>query len=415
MKKIICLVMLMVLLLSSFAFAGGVDFPSSPRIRVTLQSQDPDPVEPGQILTIKFKVENNGGESNNDVIVRLLPSFPFKMYGDSAEKNIGTLRAVSTGADAMIVEFKLKVDEEAVEGDTELELEVETGNGKTSYINNEFLINIQTKDAVLDIVSITSEPKQIAPGESAEISVLVKNLADSLLKDIKFKLDLDSSTLPLAPYQSSSERRISQLKSNYQNSMTFGIIAKPDAVPGLYKIPLTISYNDETGASYSVSDVLAVVIGDMPKVKAYIKKSSVLQADKEGKITLEIANAGNIDVKSAELILLPSEDYQLVGTSDYFYLGGIDSDDTESEEVDLYINKKVEVLNFPVQLKYYDANNKPFQQTFDLQMDLYSSSQLKKFGVIQNGNVWVWISLLVLGAGGYFYYTKYYKKKKKKV
>jgi hypothetical protein len=344
---------LLVVLLSSFAYAGlnQISEADSPQIRTTLQSQSPDPVEPGQIVTVKFKIENEAKQTSEDVIVKLLPKFPFKLYGDVAEKNIGKLKAVSTGADAVIVQYKLKIDDLAVEGDTELELEVLWGENGIGYTDDEFVIDIQTHDAILDITSIVSDPKQITPGESSVISISVKNLADSLLKDIKLKLDFASADLPLAPYQSSSERRLSILKSGFQDSLQFSVIADPEATPGLYKIPLNISYNDEKGRSFSINDILALTIGEAPKIRPYLKKSTVLQANQAGKVTIEIANAGTSDVKFLELELLPSKDYELVSTSNYIYVGDVDSDDTESEEFDIFINRRVKTLNLPIKLK----------------------------------------------------------------
>jgi hypothetical protein len=411
MRKIITLILIvcfaLVLALPLVSAASTYD---SPSVETTLLSQDPDPIEPGQIVKVKFKIENEGKETNKDVIVKVTPKFPFSSYDGVVEKNIGKLQSSSTGADAVVVEFKLKVDEKAVEGDAELELVVLVGEGiGKSYTNDEFLINIQTHDAVLDITSITSNPKQIAPGESAEVNIMVKNLADSLLKDIKFKLDFSSDDLPLAPYQSSSERRISQLQSNYQNSLSFNIIADPEATPGLYKVPLNITYNDEKGNAYFVSDILAVTVGEIPKLKAYIKKSAVLQAKSEGKITLEVANSGSSNIKFLEITLLPSDDYQLVSTTNYFYMGDVDSDDTESEEVDIYINKKVETLHVPMLLKYTDANNKPFQQQFDLEMNLYSSSELKKFGLVESSSAGIYFLIIVLGIIGFILYRSYKK------
>ena len=158
-------------------------------VQVTLVSQDPDPVEPGEIVKVKFKVENTGRETEQEAIVRVLPKYPFTTYGIS-EKNIGRLRASSTGADAEVVEFELKVDSNAVERESGIGLEVQFADTAIRYTNDELKINVQTRDAILDIVSIDSNPKQIAPGEIGEVTILVKNQADSLLTDIKFRLDL---------------------------------------------------------------------------------------------------------------------------------------------------------------------------------------------------------------------------------
>ncbi|MEW5896898.1 MAG: hypothetical protein AB1668_04355 [Nanoarchaeota archaeon] len=415
MKKswLFLFVIIILILLTTFASAVVTTSHSSPEIKVLLLSQTPDPVEPGQVVEVKFKVENNGTALTQDAIIEALPQFPFTLYNDVAKKNIGKLRASQTGADAAIVSFKLKVDEQALEEDTELELKVHIGDAAIVYTHNEFLIDIQTHDAVLDVTSISVIPEQIAPGGTGEVDIMVKNLADSLLKDIKFKLDFSSSSVPLAPYQSSSERRIASLQSKYQNSLRFKLIAKPDATPGLYKIPLNISYNDEKGNSYLVEDFLAMTIGEAPRVKAYLKKSTVQKAGEEGKITLEVANAGNTEVKFVEMTLMPSDDYQLITTRNYFYLGNIASDDTQSEEIDIYVNKvakKSKKAIIPLHLKYVDANNKVFKQDVDLELNVYSSSQLKKFGLLQSSYAWIYVLLIILALSGFFGYRKYWEK-----
>lgn len=384
---------------------------NTPSIQATLISQEPDPVEPGEILTLRFKIENEGMESSQDAIIKLGLKYPFTIYGDKAEKNIGKLQASSTGADAVIVEFKVKVDEQAVEGATPVDLYVQQGETSTAYTNNEFEINIRSRNALLSITSIASEPEQIAPGEAATIDIALKNNAKSLFREIHFRLDLSSSTLPLAPYQSSSEQSIPQLASNYQQSFQFKLIAEPDAASGLYKVPVTLSYYDEFGTAYTVSDVLAVIIGEKPKMQVYLKKSTVMQDNTAGKITLEVANAGNTDMKYVELTLNPSSDYQLVTTRNYFYLGNVNSDDTQSEEIDVYLTPEEDIVNIPGILKYVDANNKAYQQEFNLELNIYSSSQLRKFGLVQGSSGWAYILLIIIAVGGFFGY-RYWKKKK---
>ena len=408
MKKLIVLLLLIVLCMS---LALGASDSKNPEIQVTLVSQTPDPVEPGQTVKAKFKIENSGKQTIDDIFVTIKPKFPFSIYSDVVKKNIGKLRASSSGADAEIVDFILKVDEDAVEEEVGVDLELNYNTNSLLYIDDEFTIDIKTNDAILDITSIISEPKQIAPGETAKLTVVVKNLADSLLKDIKFKMDFGSSTLPLAPYQSSSERRIENLKTGFQDSLTFNLIADPSATPGLYKIPLNITYSDEKGSDYFISDTMAVTLGDVPKVRPFIKKTTVQKGKTPGKITVGIANAGTTDVKFVELFFLESEDYKLISPSDYYYIGDIDSDDTESEEIDVYINKKPDVLKIPVKLKYVDANNKPFQQQFDLSLNLYSTWNLKKFGVIESSNTNLFIILIIIVGGLYYYYYRNYKKK----
>ncbi len=409
MKKILLLFFILAVTVASIQ---AINTPSSPRINVTFVSQSPDPVEPGQIVTIKFKIENEGTETTNDAIVRILPKYPFTIYNDVAEKNIGKLRASTTGADAIDIEFKLKIDSSAVEQETELELEIQVGEGKVSYTNNEFEIDIQTQDAVLDIKSITFEPSQIKPGETGRISLTVRNLADSLLKDIKVKLDFTSATLPLAPYQSSSERILPQLDSNFQDTLLYDVIATPDATPGLHKVPINITYYDEDGKFYAINDIIAVQIGDQPKIRAFLRKTSSLEAGSNTKVTLSLANAGASDLKFVEVTLLASESYELLGSSRYFYIGDVDTDDTESEELELFIHPDQEILTLPLKVEFLDANNHPFVQEFNLELPLFEHSELKQYGVVQSSNAGLIIVLLLLGGAGFYLYRKYRKKQK---
>ncbi|MFH1275915.1 MAG: COG1361 S-layer family protein [Candidatus Woesearchaeota archaeon] len=395
MKKILLILICVLSTLIFASFVSAVMPATSPQISVTLVSQSPDPVEPGEVVILKFKIENSGTQSSEDAIVRVRETYPFSAYDGITEKNIGKLKASTTGANAQIVEFKLKVDPNAVEKDTEVELEVQIGSGITTFTNNEFMVDIQTRDAILEITSITYEPEQVPAGRTADIRISVKNLADSLLKDVTFDLDF-SGDIPLAPYQSTSRRQINSLSPNHQLPLSFKVIAEPDALPGLYKVPLNISYNDAQGNSYRFSEVLAISVGEEPKLNAYVKKSEVMQNKKSGKVTLEVANTGSTDIKFFELTILDSEQFDLVSTTNYFYIGDIDSDDTESEEIEVYVNTKEDVVIIPVLMKYSDANNQEYTEEMELNLNLYSTSQLKKFGVIQSNNNTLWILLVLL-------------------
>ncbi len=403
MNKIIILMGILLIFIPS---GLGAYTSASSMAHVTLMSQTPDPVEPGEIVTLKFKVENNGTETKRDAIVTLMPQYPFSLYGDVAEKNIGKLQAGARGSDAIIVEYRLKVDEQATEEDTEIELKVQFGDAAISYTDSQFKVDIQTQDAVLDISSITFEPEQIKPGEITEVTFVIKNLADSTLKNIKFKLNL-STSVPFAPYKSTSEKIIPQLVSDYQKTITFPLIADPKAAAGLYKVPIEIKYNDEKGNAYASQEILAISLGDVPKVRPFIKKTSVLQAGENGKLTLEIANPGTADIRYLELFLIPTEEYTLLTPSDYFYIGNIDADDTESEELEIYITPEIKQLHFPVKLKYFDANGKAFQQQFDLTMNLYSAAELQKFGKQPANYTWVYVLLFLVVVVGFFVYKRY--------
>src|SRR3989338_4611362 len=66
-------------------------------LNVTLLSQEPDPVEPGEVVEIRFNVQNFGSKNAEDAQLDILPDFPFSMYTGTASKQIGTIYARQMG------------------------------------------------------------------------------------------------------------------------------------------------------------------------------------------------------------------------------------------------------------------------------------------------------------------------------
>ena len=283
MKKIFYLFCLSLLLI-------GIVSAAAPHIVATLLNQDPDPVEQGDVVELRFKIENDGEETSESVEAEILPKYPFSLYSGEAIKKIGKLRAGQTGADAVIVDYKLRVDEKAVEGDNEIEFIVRAGTLEFSYTDNEFMVDI----------------------------------------------------------------------------------------------------NDYT----------------TPDIRAYIKENTVLEKNSRGTITLEIANVDITDVKFLQLILLPSEDYQLLSSSNYVYIGDIDSDDTDSEDFEIFVKSpKDGGVSFPIRLEYQDSNENSYEKELHLKFNVYSSSELSKYG-LKEANYWSIIIFLVILAIIIYFYRK---------
>jgi len=283
MKKIIlCLVL--VLFLTTISAAA-------PEIKITLLNQDPDPVAQGDVVEARFKIENQGSETYYDVEVEILPKYPFTIYSGEAIQNIGRLRAGQTGADAVILGYKLRVDEFAVEGENEIELEVRTGDLGFSYTQDEFTIDVEEYD--------------------------------------------------------------------------------------------------------------------IPEIKAYIRETDILQSNSRGTITIEIANVDEADIKFLQLTLLPSTDYELLSSSDYVYLGDVDSDDTESEDFDIYLRNVKNQATIPILLKYENTDEKEYEKEYELTLDVYDSRELSKYGLKEtNYTLVVLVIIIILGVIGYLYLKK---------
>jgi len=268
-----------------------------PKIQVTLLNQDPDPVKQDEVVEVRFKIENIGKETTENVLVKVVPDFPFSIYSGKSTVDIGKLKAGQSGADAVIVDYKLKVDKDAVEGDNEIKLELKVDGLWQAYDEDDFFIDVE-------------------------------------------------------------------------------------------------DYN-------------------FPEIKVYVKDSTINFAGQKGEVVVEIANTNLEDIKFLQMSLLESEDFELLSSSNYVYIGDVDSDDTESEEFEIYVNPSVSGdLVLPILLEYQDSNEKLYEEEYMLKLRLFDSSEAKKVGLAGGSNMGLTIGIIVLLAiGGYFFWWRKRKKK----
>ncbi len=238
---------------------------SAQALRIGMLGQDPDPVRAGDVVEVRFKLENIWEETKDDVSVELVPEYPFSLYGDSPIKRLGRIDGREKGSTAVYFDFKLKVDAGASDGDQEIRLRVNDGDRGAWELKNMFYVDID-------------------------------------------------------------HERI--------------------------------------------------------EVKPYIVSSNLITGGGRGSFTVEMANIGGVDVEALELELMPSTDYKLLSTSNYVYIGNLESDDTESEDFSIYVDEGVTDVQIPVKLTY-EYKDEQYSREENLLLHLLTKSEAKKVGLIK--------------------------------
>ena len=236
---------------------------SAQNVQVGLLNQDPDPVSAGDVVEARFQIETYWEGTREEVLVEIMPEYPFSLYSGDKVVRLGKLKGRQLGLDSFIVDFKLKVDEDAVDGDNEINLQVIAG--ETVWTYDEFHIDVEKEDL---------------------------------------------------------------------------------------------------------------------RLHAYIRNSDLTISGSKGTVSLEIANAGGQDIEFLQMELLNSNDYKLLSTSDYIYLGNLESDDTESEDIEVYIPEEKTEVNIPIKLTY-EVNDKIYTQEFNLNLNLLNLEEAKQIGLIK--------------------------------
>ncbi|MBW2995822.1 COG1361 S-layer family protein [Candidatus Woesearchaeota archaeon] len=412
-RKLITWALCLTIVLSLVPLVYGA-IADSAKLQVTLISQEPDPAEPGGILDVRFKVENMGGGGTDNIIFEILPGYPFSLYTGSAAKSLGSMQAYQNGEEGIIVHYKLRVDESAVEGNNLIDIRYKFGelSSQWNYVRD-FVLRVRTEDIVLLIDDISSIPEIIPPGQRAKLKLTIKNLADSLVKDIKIKLDISSDSIPFVPIRSTTEKKIYQIASKDETILIFDIMAMADADSQAYKVPLDISYYDEAGTSYEKSDIISLIVGDKPDMYIGVDSSEIYGGNKGGKVTVRFVNKGVTDIKFLNIRLKESEDYEIISPAEV-YIGNVDSDDYETADYDLYVKTREDIVNLPLVVEYMDANNNKYSSVESLELRQYSSSEAKKYGLAKERGIGGAIMFLIV-VGGLGIYIWRQKKKGKKI
>jgi LPXTG-motif cell wall-anchored protein len=409
MNKKILLTAVFVLALCQIAYA--INTVGGSNVQVTLISQEPDPVNPGEIVDLRFKIENLGSTPTGDLMFEILPQYPFSVYKGSAIQKVGSLQGLQRDDEGVILLYKIKVDEEAVEREETIDIRFKEDKiGASWELIEDFPVRIRTRDIVISVESILSNPDPIPPGKEASVSLKIKNNADSLVRDLVIKLDTSATTVPFAPVKSTTEKSLYQLDAGKTTTVSFNLIAEPDADGDIYKIPLNISYADETGTTYSKEDVISLKVASKPDILATIDSTGIYSKKKSGEIVIKIVNRGLTNIKLLTAKLESSDDFEVLSQEEV-YIGNIDSDDYETVDFTLDIKSKEEVVTLPLELTYMDATNKDFKQNKDIELRVFSKSDAQKVGMVEKRSIGFTIIILIVAVGLGIYFWRRRKKK----
>ncbi|MBN2881708.1 COG1361 S-layer family protein [Candidatus Woesearchaeota archaeon] len=403
MKKIkqnIVIALLVLIFAINFVYA-------SPAIRITLINQDPSPANPGKYVDLKFQIENVGDEAAKNVVVELMPEYPFTLENSKdATKTIGSIAAGRQGDDATLIQYKVRVDDKAVAGYNTIKVRYKkTDLEQWTYVDYD--VNIASLSNEISVYSIKTIPEELSPGTSGKLEITLENMGYKTVRDISLRLVLaayDGQTfaniVPIATLHSTSEKKLGYLEPNQKVTLTYDIIAEPNAESNIYKVPMILTYYDSDNQKTENSDIIGIVIGDKPELTTQISDSEIKMAGQKGKVTINIVNKGVTDASFVNAKVIETEDFSILSTEKEVYIGGVDSDDYEDFDVEIFVNPTdKEKIQVPVELTYKDPNNKEYSEKVILDLNLYTLEKAKELGLIQEPNYTgtIVIAIVIIG------------------
>jgi hypothetical protein len=383
-NNILGAVFIFILTLSLTNMVGAVTLDSAD-IEVSMINQIPDPVEPGDTVEVRFRIENQGTESIDNFQFEFVEEDPFSVYSGNAIKNLGSIDTYQTGEDAYVIKYNIKVSENAVAGDNKITVKYTTDNWKSFQMLKDFNINVDENEPIVELISSITEPEVAVPGEEIKLKLKVKSLTQSRVRDVKLSLniqDTETTKYYFAPIGTSNEQIIEAIDPNEEKEVVFNLATSPDSPIAVEKVPVTLSYLDENGNSHSKNYIIGIKTYEEPTYTLALEEKTTYKKLQKGSVTFSIANTGKAGINYLEIELMTQPMYYKTLSSEKNYIGNLDSDDFDTTEFEIYTeNTEADQIPLKVKVKYKDDYGKLFEEVHVIKMDVYDQNEAVKYGL----------------------------------
>ncbi len=280
-----------------------------------------------------------------------------------------------------------------------------------------FVITINLVSAV-SIIDVSSSPEEVVPGEVVIVSIEIENIFEEKVYNLNVKLDLTNTNF--APYQSSSEKFLDELRDGNEETFKFKLITLPEASTGIYTIPVEINYEyeDENSTFFTLipaptkDELISIIVNSPPELKVSLEEPAFLIKGAENIFSIRIINSGLSDVKFVYLTVKDVNGITFFSEKEQ-YIGDINSDDFDSVEYQVNVDGDASgTITLPIILKFKDATNKEFTESHNLILKTYSLKDAQDLGLVEKPNYTIYIGIGILVLGYIFYRIR--KKKKLK-
>ncbi|NOX71278.1 MAG: hypothetical protein GXO64_01080 [Candidatus Micrarchaeota archaeon] len=380
------IVMTFVFLVAISMFAAQPVFADEARISINYLGQSPDPVSPGDYVELRWKVDNQAGKSD-EYVFELDYSYPFSLDpSETAQKSLGSLTGYQALTDGAIIYWKVRVADDAVEGDSNtVKIKYwKKGDPQAIVTTSAEVVRIQSRQGLTDIDEVILEPQEVEIGKAFSMKIKIDNKGTGFIENVKVKVD--TTNTDFMPVDMTNQKIIKRIQGQSSAYVSFKFFVDADASIDVHQIPIELTYYDKFGNSYSDSTVAGIPVIAKPLYLANLESTDIVTAESKGKVVVSVSNVGKGTLYFVVLEIVPTGDYEVIGPTKT-YLGNLDSDDFETGQFTIYMNpteKRTVPLVF--RIYYRDAYDKLYNETFSIQHKLYTKEEAAKMGLVSSDN-----------------------------
>jgi len=226
-KELIGLFVLVFLVASGMGFVSGQE---NCDLSATIINQDPYPAVPGDYVDVVFQLTGVENPECGVVEFELLEAFPFSLdVGAPAKVEVRGGTYTSDFADHFMISYRVRVDENAIEGDNEVEVRF-SSLGDLNSFSQKKKFDIRIEDVRTDFeVSV----KEYVPATNI-ITFEILNIGESDVEALTIEIPKQDNI----NIKGANRNIVGDLDSNEDSTFTF------EAVPQDGEITVSILYTD---------------------------------------------------------------------------------------------------------------------------------------------------------------------------
>lgn len=397
-----------------------------PQIVVERTETNPPAFFPGSEFDLTLTLHNLGDRQARNVLITLAGDGPFAPLG---EGNIRSIVSLGAGQ-ALTTTMRLVVDRETRPGaynqKVTLEYDDLTGNHYTANQSIGLVVAAERSERPMLMVrnynlSTALQPRsrdvaELAPGGIFTLTLEVENVGQR--RAYRALLSLGGGQPPggqttggatglgiFAPLESSNVKFIPLLEPGERYSVTQRMAVDGSAASGVYVLTVTFAYDDQTGASYTGSELISLLVIRRALLRIDLfQPVGEVEVGKEFSIPVEVINVGRHTV-NVTTVEVTSADLEV--RDGVLYIGPLDSGTSGTLEAHAVANRAGPV-GATVTVHYIDDFGREQQVIQDLTFQAKRPPVVELPGLTKEqpgqdggllGRVWRFIRAL-LGLGG---------------
>jgi hypothetical protein len=276
-------------------------------LSISLVNYDPNPAMAGNVVEARIGVENIGSMDINDLMLEVLPEYPFQLVsGETAVKSIGVIQGYTEGSSAniKIIKYRMLINKDTPAGSYELKVKYYE-SGSTSATQKSLSLDVKNRDSaeVLHIDTTT-----LVPGKQTPMKFTINNVGSAPLQDLTFYWEnTDNIILPVG---SDNTKQIRYIDIGESQDLEYQVIADTNAVPGLYKLNLYLTYKDNiNGTEKKISTIAGMYVGGGTDFDVAFSDNANSQ------MSFTIANIGSTPANSVSVVIPQQRSWSVSGSN----------------------------------------------------------------------------------------------------